>query len=280
MRSGRSRGRGLAAGGHPPRPRRARHRRHGHRPGLPRRGRGANTRTGRGSQECPRGRRPDRLALHGCLRAGRRRTAGRAPRHHPLGPHRRPGRPPSRGPGRTRRALRRRGHRAHLGGQVGGDGPVPARRTHRPWRCGGEHARPHTGRTAPPAGRAGPVHPGTGVARHAPRHGTRPHGTAVLGDGPPRPTAHGHRPRPARGDEPAQPHPPLPRGHRHQPLQWLLVQRVNRAQELLERTDHGIDQVAASCGLGSGATLRRHFNRVLGVPPEAYRRTFREGLRP
>lgn len=63
------------------------------------------------------------------------------------------------------------------------------------------------------------------------------------------------------------------------PLQWLLVQRVNRAQELLERTDQGIDQVAAGCGLGSGATLRRHFNRVLGVPPEAYRRTFREGLR-
>jgi transcriptional regulator GlxA family with amidase domain len=60
------------------------------------------------------------------------------------------------------------------------------------------------------------------------------------------------------------------------PLQWLLVQRVNRAQELLEQTDQGIDQVAARCGLGSGATLRRHFNRVLGVPPETYRRTFRE----
>ncbi|MFJ8138503.1 helix-turn-helix domain-containing protein [Streptomyces sp. NPDC096013] len=64
------------------------------------------------------------------------------------------------------------------------------------------------------------------------------------------------------------------------PLRWLLAQRVNRAQELLERTDQGIDQVAAGCGLGSGATLRRHFNRVLGVPPETYRRTFREGLRP
>jgi AraC family transcriptional regulator, transcriptional activator FtrA len=60
------------------------------------------------------------------------------------------------------------------------------------------------------------------------------------------------------------------------PLQWLLVQRVIRAQEILEQSDQGIDQVAARCGLGSGATLRRHFNRVLGVPPETYRRTFRE----
>ncbi len=59
------------------------------------------------------------------------------------------------------------------------------------------------------------------------------------------------------------------------PLQWLLIQRVNRAQEILEKTDDGIDRVAERCGLGSGATLRRHFNRLLGVPPEAYRRSFR-----
>jgi len=59
------------------------------------------------------------------------------------------------------------------------------------------------------------------------------------------------------------------------PLQWLLTQRINRAQELLETTDDSIDRVAVRCGLGSGATLRRHFNRALGVPPEAYRRTFR-----
>lgn len=41
----------------------------------------------------------------------------------------------------------------------------------------------------------------------------------------------------------------------------------------------GSTRSPCGCGLGSGATLRRHFNRVLGVPPEAYRRTFREGLR-
>jgi AraC family transcriptional regulator, transcriptional activator FtrA len=58
------------------------------------------------------------------------------------------------------------------------------------------------------------------------------------------------------------------------PLQWLVSQRVFRAQELLEMTDHGIEQIADETGMGSGATLRRHFNRIVGVPPDAYRRTF------
>ncbi|MFB4316823.1 helix-turn-helix domain-containing protein [Actinomadura sp. 21ATH] len=59
------------------------------------------------------------------------------------------------------------------------------------------------------------------------------------------------------------------------PLQWLLVQRIRRAQELLETTDDGVEAIAAATGMGTGATLRRHFNRAVGVPPDAYRRTFR-----
>ncbi|MEU6302508.1 helix-turn-helix domain-containing protein [Streptomyces chartreusis] len=59
------------------------------------------------------------------------------------------------------------------------------------------------------------------------------------------------------------------------PLQWLLIQRIRRAQELLENTDDGVDAVAAATGMGTATTLRRHFNRTLGVPPDAYRRTFR-----
>ena len=59
------------------------------------------------------------------------------------------------------------------------------------------------------------------------------------------------------------------------PLRWLLTQRVHRAQELLETTDANIELIAARTGMGTAATLRRHFNRLLGVPPEAYRRTFR-----
>ncbi|TWF75842.1 transcriptional regulator GlxA family with amidase domain [Pseudonocardia hierapolitana] len=58
------------------------------------------------------------------------------------------------------------------------------------------------------------------------------------------------------------------------PLRWLLTQRVHRAQELLETTDHSVEQVAARTGLGTAATLRRHFHRTLGVPPDAYRRAF------
>jgi transcriptional regulator GlxA family with amidase domain len=64
------------------------------------------------------------------------------------------------------------------------------------------------------------------------------------------------------------------------PLRWLLTQRVHRAQELLETTDLGVEQVAARTGLGTAATLRRHFHRTVGVPPDAYRRAFHARSRP
>ncbi|MGY6500575.1 MAG: helix-turn-helix domain-containing protein [Acidimicrobiales bacterium] len=63
------------------------------------------------------------------------------------------------------------------------------------------------------------------------------------------------------------------------PLQWLLRQRVHRAQELLETTELGLDHVADACGFGSAATLRVHFQRVVGTSPGAYRRTFRQSMR-
>ncbi|MET9373801.1 helix-turn-helix domain-containing protein [Streptomyces sp. NPDC002992] len=59
------------------------------------------------------------------------------------------------------------------------------------------------------------------------------------------------------------------------PLRWLLTQRIRRAQELLESTGDSIDAIAAATGMGTATTLRRHFNRTIGVPPDAYRRTFR-----
>lgn len=64
------------------------------------------------------------------------------------------------------------------------------------------------------------------------------------------------------------------------PLQWLLTQRIRHAQELLETTDAGVDTIAAVTGMGTATTLRRHFNRTVGVPPDAYRRTFRSRTRP
>ncbi|MFD9003312.1 helix-turn-helix domain-containing protein [Streptomyces sp. NPDC059582] len=59
------------------------------------------------------------------------------------------------------------------------------------------------------------------------------------------------------------------------PLKWLLTQRIRRAQELLENTDAGVEAIAAATGMGTATTLRRHFNRTVGVPPDTYRRTFR-----
>ncbi|MFF4183475.1 helix-turn-helix domain-containing protein [Streptomyces sp. NPDC001691] len=58
------------------------------------------------------------------------------------------------------------------------------------------------------------------------------------------------------------------------PLRWLLSQRVRLAQELLESGDDSVERIAARTGMGTSATLRRHFARVTGLPPEAYRRTF------
>ncbi|MET8575610.1 helix-turn-helix domain-containing protein [Streptomyces sp. NPDC005012] len=62
------------------------------------------------------------------------------------------------------------------------------------------------------------------------------------------------------------------------PLRWLLTQRIRHAQELLETTDDGIDSIATATGVGTATTLRRHFHRTVGVPPDTYRRTFRSRL--
>ena len=60
------------------------------------------------------------------------------------------------------------------------------------------------------------------------------------------------------------------------PHQWLLGQRVLLACRLLETTDEPVEAVAVRCGMGSAASLRVHFQRVVGTSPLAYRRTFRQ----
>ncbi|GIJ53920.1 GlxA family transcriptional regulator [Virgisporangium aurantiacum] len=64
------------------------------------------------------------------------------------------------------------------------------------------------------------------------------------------------------------------------PLQWLLTQRIRRAQELLETTDDSMDAIAGATGMGTATTLRRHFGRTVGVTPGTYRRTFRSQAPP
>jgi AraC family transcriptional activator FtrA len=58
------------------------------------------------------------------------------------------------------------------------------------------------------------------------------------------------------------------------PARWLAAQRLDHARRLLETTDLSVDQVAGRSGLGTGANLRLHLARRLGVTPTAYRRTY------
>ncbi|MFC9549813.1 helix-turn-helix domain-containing protein [Rhodococcus sp. NPDC056960] len=58
------------------------------------------------------------------------------------------------------------------------------------------------------------------------------------------------------------------------PVKWLTTQRVLYAQQLLEGTDLGLEAISRRSGFGSGALLRHHFNRVVGVAPADYRRRF------
>jgi transcriptional regulator GlxA family with amidase domain len=58
------------------------------------------------------------------------------------------------------------------------------------------------------------------------------------------------------------------------PLRWITQQRVLHARRLLEETPLGMEEIAHACGLGSGALLRHHFRRVVGVTPVDYRRSF------
>jgi transcriptional regulator GlxA family with amidase domain len=61
------------------------------------------------------------------------------------------------------------------------------------------------------------------------------------------------------------------------PFRWLLTQRLQRAQELLETTPLDVDQVAARSGFGTAANLREHFRRELRTTPSTYRRAFSGG---
>ncbi|MFJ2738520.1 GlxA family transcriptional regulator [Streptomyces sp. NPDC087440] len=58
------------------------------------------------------------------------------------------------------------------------------------------------------------------------------------------------------------------------PLQWLLNQRLGRAQSLLESTDLPVEKVAELSGLGTANNLRHHFLKQVGVSPSDYRRAF------
>ncbi|MFF8644970.1 helix-turn-helix domain-containing protein [Streptomyces sp. NPDC015345] len=58
------------------------------------------------------------------------------------------------------------------------------------------------------------------------------------------------------------------------PLQWLLNQRLARAQSLLESTDLPVERIGELSGLGTANNLRHHFLKQVGVSPGDYRRSF------
>ncbi|MEV0686578.1 helix-turn-helix domain-containing protein [Nocardia sp. NPDC050378] len=61
------------------------------------------------------------------------------------------------------------------------------------------------------------------------------------------------------------------------PVKWLTTQRVLFAKHLLEATELPLERVADQCGFGSGALLRHHFQRQVGLAPTEYRRRFGSG---
>ena len=59
------------------------------------------------------------------------------------------------------------------------------------------------------------------------------------------------------------------------PLQWLIVQRVRLAQELLETTGEPIETIALRTGFGTSAGLRQHFQKITTISPSSYRHLYR-----
>ncbi len=57
-------------------------------------------------------------------------------------------------------------------------------------------------------------------------------------------------------------------------LQWILHQRVRRAQQLLESTPLSIERIAIKTGFGSATAFRDRFGRLVGTSPQRYRKTF------
>ncbi|MFI6225547.1 helix-turn-helix domain-containing protein [Nocardia salmonicida] len=58
------------------------------------------------------------------------------------------------------------------------------------------------------------------------------------------------------------------------PVKWLTTQRVLFAKQLLETTGMALERIADESGFGSGALLRHHFQRQVGLAPTEYRRRF------
>jgi transcriptional regulator GlxA family with amidase domain len=59
------------------------------------------------------------------------------------------------------------------------------------------------------------------------------------------------------------------------PLRWVNRHRIRAAQQLLEETDRPVERVGDLVGFESPTAFRERFREVVGVSPQAYRRSFR-----
>jgi transcriptional regulator GlxA family with amidase domain len=64
------------------------------------------------------------------------------------------------------------------------------------------------------------------------------------------------------------------------PARYVERVRVEAARVELESTPSSLDQIARHCGLGTAESLRRAFQRRVGVSPDAYRRRFHSQASP
>jgi AraC family transcriptional regulator len=55
------------------------------------------------------------------------------------------------------------------------------------------------------------------------------------------------------------------------PYQYLLQQRIERAQQLLKQTDRSIVDIAFECGFNSHSHLSKQFRQLTGMTPKSYR---------
>lgn len=55
------------------------------------------------------------------------------------------------------------------------------------------------------------------------------------------------------------------------PYQYVLQQRLERAKQLLRQRELSIAEIALRCGFSSQSHLNRHFRRLTGMTPKAYR---------
>lgn len=62
------------------------------------------------------------------------------------------------------------------------------------------------------------------------------------------------------------------------PAKYIEKMRLDTARKYLSDTDHSIEQIATTCGLGGLVSMRRVFLRHLKITPSSYRSNFRTSL--